>query len=218
MQYNDNKIDINDSTITQYNKNKVKVLLFALVLVLFVSIIGTSAAFFLAEVSSSSKSTITATTPAQVAKWSVKVNGEDISASKELTLDYKTENNEFVADGKIAPDSTIYAEVELDLTGTEVAVDILGKVDTQVLASQIGSSKFITKLTLDNNIVLQEEAQDTPTLALDAVPGIHKVKITITWDNSDDQNSDSDTLLGKSKNLIISLPTTLTIQQHINAT
>ncbi len=161
---------------------------------------------------------LTGTATANIAKWAVKVGGQDASTSKTLNLSFTTDKSEFVTDGKIAPGSSISAEVVLDLTGTEVAVDVLGKIETDSLADIIGTSEFTTKITVDGND-LQETAQSAPTIALGAISNEHKVKITITWDNQDDVQSVSDTALGRSEETTsLELPVTLTVQQHIAKT
>lgn len=76
----------------------------------------------------------TSTSTTSVAAWRIKVNEENIDTSKtfQLTNNQETTNTK-TANRKIAPDSSGYFEVILDLTDTEVSIDYKLEIDTSIL-------------------------------------------------------------------------------------
>ncbi len=156
------------------------------------------------------------TASAKIAKWSVKLNeSESKDASTVLTgLEWILDPNQYVAEGVIAPDSSMSAEVKLDLAGTQVAVDVFGSVNTEGLTDIIGTSNITVKMTVDGKDV-NAAAQTEPTIAVGAIEGSHTVKITVSWENDEAQNA-NDTNLGKTVTKL-DLPVSLTVQQHIAA-
>ena len=125
------------------NKNKRKVgtkmeklgrirggILALLIIVALIAVIGGTYARY--------QSTGTANAVVNIAKWSVKLNGEDISTASavvEPALVYA--NNEFVADNKIAPGRTATFAIEFDPTDSEVAIDYTYVVDTSAIATAL---------------------------------------------------------------------------------
>ena len=148
-----------------------------------------------------------------IAKWQIKAGG---SESTTLTPSFTYVTNQYVADNKLAPNRSMEAEIEIDLTGTEVAVDVLAEIDTSEIESQIGTSKITAKATIDGEDITKGTGKLISLVnnsAFTADNGKKTLKITITWDNDDQQNV-SDTNIGETvENLEI--PVTLKVQQHI---
>ena len=156
-----------------------------------------------------------------IAKWAVVMTADDGTKLNSTTQDitFTVQSNTEVVPGKIAPAVTAKAEIELDLTGTEVSVDFtptigaytpstLPSVDKITLTSAVeggtvGSSNYIP--LVDNS-------------AFTASNGKKKVTLTLTWANDDANNAD-DTATGMlaDGSRTITIPVTLTVQQHINA-
>ena len=108
MSKNDKK-----QTTTQTNTKPIVVLL-ALLLV--------TAIAFSMYAYAKYKTTLTGNGTATVAKWSFKVNGQTQTIPDiDLTQTMDTHNN--VAEGKIAPGTSGHFDLELDATGSEVAID-----------------------------------------------------------------------------------------------
>ena len=90
--------------------------LLALVMFLLVAVIGGTYTRY--------TSTASGDATIDVAKWAVKINDEDITAQNTFTVaSFKEVPNNYVVDGKIAPNTLLYADFEIDPTGSEVAID-----------------------------------------------------------------------------------------------
>ena len=153
-----------------------------------------------------------------IAKWAVKMTADDgttlDSTTKNIT--FKVQNNTNVVPGKIAPAVTAVAKIELDLTGTEVAVDFKAEVgdltptnlpssDKISLTSAVGGGTPGTFQTIPlvNNAAFTTEN------------GKKIVTLTLTWENDDNNNAD-DTSTGITGGTL-TVPVTMTVQQHIGA-
>ena len=108
MSKNDKK-----QTTTQNNTKPIVVLLALLLITAIVFSIYAYAKY---------KTTLTGNGTATVAKWNFKVNGQTQTIPDiDLTQTMDTHNN--VAEGKIAPGTSGHFDLELDATGSEVAID-----------------------------------------------------------------------------------------------
>jgi len=156
-----------------------------------------------------------------IAKWAVTMTADDGTTLESTTKDitFTVQSNPNVVPGKIAPDVTAKAEIELDLKGTEVAVDFTPTVGSYTTSSTLPSAD---KITLTS-------AVDGGTVgSLNTIPlvdnkafteenGKKKVTLTLTWANDDTNNAD-DTATGMlaDGSRTITIPVTLTVQQHID--
>ena len=154
-----------------------------------------------------------------IAKWAVVMQPDDGGAALTSTsrnITFKVQENTNVVPGKIAPAVTAVAEIELDLTGTEVAVDFTATVGALTPTNLPSSDKI--------NLTSAVEGGTPGTLA--TIPlvnksaftednGKKKVTLTLTWTNDDENNTD-DTATGIAGGTL-TVPVTLTVQQHIGA-
>ena len=156
-----------------------------------------------------------------IAKWAVVMKADDGTTLNSTTQDitFTVQSNTEVVPGKIAPAVTAKAEIELDLTGTEVSVDFTPTIDaytpsTLPSADKITLTSAVEGLTVgsSNYIPLVDNS------AFTASNGKKKVTLTLTWANDDENNAD-DTATGMlaDESRTITIPVTLTVQQHINA-
>lgn len=156
-----------------------------------------------------------------IAKWAVVMKADDGTTLNSTTQDitFKVQSNTEVVPGKIAPAVTAKAEIELDLTGTEVSVDFTPTIgaytpSTLPSADKITLTSAVEGLTVgsSNYIPLVDNS------AFTASNGKKKVTLTLTWANDDENNAD-DTATGMlaDGSRTITIPVTLTVQQHINA-
>ncbi len=171
-------------------------------------------------------SSATANSTASIAKWAVKVNGTDFSTTTQtLTPTITWDTNEFVADGKIAPGRTGTFTIELDPTGSEVAIDYVLKIDSSAITGITNSASKIS-VTGATYKVGDGESQSatitgsdgiTITEALADVQANKTVTVTVTigWDNDSDKQNTADTENGATAGDII-VPTTITAKQHIS--
>lgn len=207
-------------------KSTVKKSVFAvIILALLLALIGGTYARYI--------STATGSGNVDIAKWAVKVGENDISngtvGSFELTFTTDSENKNVVAN-KIAPGITATAQVEVDLTGTEVAVDFdcaLGSTATEKLTAIFGAD-YADKVEVNAGAPVLQDGVSNMTLSSDkkvvevgsaAMSGKVIVPITLTWNNADANNgadtqvgADAFTTADKSK---VTVPVDLTVKQHI---
>lgn len=183
---------------------KVIILMIMFILVALYFVSGTYARY---------TSSITANAKVSTANWAVAFKKGSDAITKDTVLTFEVQNNSNVVSGKIAPSVTAKATINLDLTGTEVAVDYTATIDKTALAEAFGASA--------NNVTVTVNGSDSATgikslvgdAAFTSSNGIVPIEISITWDNKDDAASASDTTAaGKD----LTLPVTLTVQQHID--
>ncbi len=183
----------------------------AIVLVLVLYLIGNTYSKYSTEGIANAK--------ANVAKWAVVMkSGETFLNSTTQDITFTVQENNNVVPGKIAPAVTAKAEVELDLTGTEVAVDFTATVgslsptnlpsyDKISLTSAVegGTPGTLTTIPLVNQSAFTESN------------GKRKVTLTLTWTNDDENNKDdTDTGMLADGSRTLTIPVTLTVAQHIN--
>ncbi len=157
-------------------------------------------------------------TTVDVAKWAVSVTDGTEALTNNFTLPFTVETNANVVEGKIAPGSTAKATIELDLTGTEVAVDFGATIDEDELATVFGDSAEDVNLTTSITGAATSGATTTINLpsgqAFDASNGKVKIELTLEWTNNDSNNL-SDTKIGNAGETL-HIPVDITVQQHID--
>ena len=157
------------------------------------------------------------------AKWAVTIkNGSTTLNSTTKNIPFVVQSNTNVVPGKIAPGVTAKAQIEVDLTGTEVAVDLSAAIDKSAIASTWGASydKLSLTATLDGQsytVAASNPATVTVPLvgntAFTASNGKKILELTLTWTNDDENNVD-DTTTGEAAPTL-TIPVTLTAQQKI---
>ena len=158
-----------------------------------------------------------------IAKWAVVMTADDGTTLNSTTQDitFTVKSNDNVVPNKIAPAVTAVATIELDLTGTEVAVDFTATVGemTNNLPSGVTLPSRVT-LTSAVDGGTPGTAQVIPLVdksAFTAKNGKKTVTLTLTWENSDtDAAKTEDTAVGLAGGKL-TIPVTLTVQQHIGA-
>lgn len=150
-----------------------------------------------------------------VAKWAVALKQGGSEVSDNFTLGLTLSNNNYVANGKIAPNRSATATLVADLTGTEVATDIevdLGSVTglptgmtiSGVTANGSAMTKTGNVYSTTVNLNSGKTGVETNTVTL---------VITATWANNEANNA-NDTTFGEAAGNI-SIPVTVTARQHI---
>lgn len=174
------------------------------------------ALYFISGTYANYTSKATGNATATVAKWAVKVGGQEPAASQSFTLSFTEKNlNDDVVSGKIAPGSTLESgNIEIDLTDTEVAVDIKATIDEEALNETFGSANVSAKVKIDGGV---ESNSATTTVNLQegskftADNGKKNVKVIIKWESNDTD----DTSVGLTKgDQQVTLPVTITVSQH----
>lgn len=197
-------------------------ILVAVMLVCLIALIGGTYSRY------TSSGTVNAT--AQLAKWHVELNGTDIStvtSTQNVTLTFDDNSN--VATGKLAPGRTAYFQVELDPTGSEVAIDYTFNVDTAGIAAALETGSTSEIAVSGVSYKIGTGAQQSATLNsgeftvaqnLTSVTANEKVLVTVTLSWNDNNHDASDTAEGvasyNSQNAkTITVPVTVNAKQHV---
>ena len=155
-----------------------------------------------------------------IAKWAVVMKADDGTTLNSTTQDitFTVQSNTEVVPGKIAPAVTAKAEIELDLTGTEVSVDFTPTIGAYTPSTLPSANKITLTSAVEGGTV--GSSNYIPLVgnsAFTASNGKKKVTLTLTWAN-DNKNNANDTATGMlaDGSRTITIPVTLTVQQHIN--
>lgn len=162
---------------------------------------------------------------ASVARWNVTLSATNQAGESEdwdkntttvQTIKLTPVSNEFVATGKIAPDSKVEGTLTVDLTGTEVTADIFVSIDkvykgnTQLTGEEL--AHFTTYLkdgltTIADGDYIQVAYNDSSK--------VKNVTVGVEWPN-DDNNNAWDTATGEAAP-DIKVDLLVTVKQHIAA-
>ena len=167
----------------------------------------------------------TANTKADIAKWSVKLNGSNMSTTpvtKDVTLTYV--ENDYVKDNTIAPGRKAKFDIVIDPTDSEVAIDYVLKIDTSDITGLTNSNseisitkaqyKFGDGAVQSANITAADGVTISESLADVEAGKALTMTVTVEWDNDDDDNNAADTANGIQGGKI-TVPVTVTAMQHI---
>ena len=155
-----------------------------------------------------------------IAKWAVVMTADNGTTLNSTTQDitFTVQSNTEVVPGKIAPAVTAKAEIELDLTGTEVSVDFTPTIGAYTPSTLPSADKITLSSAVEGGTV--GSSNYIPLVGNSAFTsdnGKKKVTLTLTWTNDNENNAD-DTATGMlaDGSRTITIPVTLTVQQHIN--
>lgn len=201
-------------------------ILFVVIIALAVVVIGGTYSRYI--------STGTSNVKADIAKWSVKLNGNDISGQAgSVDVNMTLSENDYVKSDKFAPGVTGSFDIELDPTGSEVAMDYTFNIDSSAISEALeanSTSKFVVvgatykigsgeaqTATIDGN------GNVTVSESLAQVENGNKVLVTVSvlWDNDNDSQNASDTVEGVASSIAgvngktVTFPVAVTAKQHI---
>ena len=179
-------------------KGNKKILIVAVLLLLFAISYGTYAIY---------KSSATSSDSIRAAHWVVKVNNGDIVSSNNFTLGGLNCGGEssIGKNGTFAPGDTCTATIEVDATGSEVAVDYTVTVDSSALT------------TNNNKITVTADTNHDPltgNIPYSATAGAMKktIVLNVTWaavDSEEQNTTDVNTAL----NADLEIPVTVSVVQ-----
>ena len=154
------------------------------------------------------------------ARWAVVMTADNGTTLNSTTQDitFTVQSNTEVVPGKIAPAVTAKAEIELDLKGTEVSVDFTPTIGAYTPSTLPSADKItLTSAVEGGTVGSSNYIPLVDNSAFTASNGKKKVTLTLTWANDDENNAD-DTATGMlaDGSRTITIPVTLTVQQHIN--
>lgn len=166
----------------------------------------------------------------KVAKWAVALKYGQTSISDNFNVELTTESNANVVTNKIAPSYTASGKIAVDLSGTEVAVEVTAEVDetklnslpTQIKAlydtGRIKLTATVEKADSSNLTVTSTGVVSLPdaTNGFTGTDTVVNVVVKAEWVNApeNDTNNGLDTAAGENVTTF-SIPVKLTVQQHI---
>lgn len=205
---------MNNTTNRKTTTRKMTIVILAIFLL--IAIIGGTYARYTSSASG--------TASAQVAKWAVKINNIDIVTNDTFAVNFQNVENNNVVKGKIAPSSKLYADFEIDPTGSEVAVDYSfalgaitatsGEVPADLRVSKVCtiSGDTETELTSANDTYVGTINLESQNNALTEASKV-KVRVYIEWTDSEANNS-SHTSVGNVAPTL-TMQVTGTAKQHV---
>lgn len=152
-----------------------------------------------------------------VALWSIKVNGQDVTSSSSFTLNNIVwSGSETVANGYVAPGGSGYYEIVIDTSGTKVAIDYMIGFDSSILEQN--TRMKVDRVTFDGVEKTSEDGYYDGFISLSDVLDnkLVTIRIYINWDeanNEEDENFDVQSALNYKK---IELPMVVMVRQHID--
>lgn len=152
----------------------------------------------------------------EVATWAVALKQGGSEVSNNFNLNLTLSANNYVVNGKIAPNRSATATLVVDLTGTEVATDIsvdLGSV------TGLPTGMTISGVTANGNAMTGSAGVYSTTIDLNGAKTAISTNtvtlvVTATWANSESNNT-NDTTFGSSGGSI-TIPVSVTVKQHIS--
>ena len=169
-----------------------------------------------------------------VAKWAVKLTkqGETQELQNNFTLQLTPTSSDYVVSGKIAPSISATGILEIDLAGTEVAVEVTAEVDKSgdayaALPAQIKALIDDGRLTLNATVQRASGSSLSVNSGVVSLPNattgftgtdtVVDVVVSAVWQGT---SSDSDAINTKDtaagENVTsFKIPVKLTVQQHI---
>lgn len=163
---------------------------------------------------------ITGNANVTVAKWAVAFKDGETTLANDFNLNFKVTDNTNVVSGKVAPGTSATATIEVDLTGTEVAVDYEAVIDEEALEAKFNGADVTVSTSVSGSTTAKKGTINLiEDKAFTETNGKVPIVITLTWNgeeaDSDDKNV-KDTAMGKgATGTAIELPVTLKLQQHI---
>lgn len=150
-----------------------------------------------------------------VAKWNVKIGKNNMNNEYNFSneLELKTEENKNVADGKIAPGTSISTQFSLDCSECEASLKYIVKPSQIKCNGQEDSRFIVTSINNEKNTMQYDEEEDYYYGIVDIKDAyrVMNIKATVTW-NNDDGNNEADTESAVENSTIV-LPLTVRVEQ-----
>ena len=164
------------------------------------------------------ESTRTNTTNMDIAKWDIKVNDDILSGSASTftinRVNWSTSTN--VKEGKAAPGSYGYFDVEIDPNGTDTSIKYDVEFDFSVLEDtsftvdniiEVDGKPIVrTGVSTYSNIMTLDEIRNNET---------NTIRVFLTWANNE-ANNESDSEIAKSENGKFRIPVKVYVTQHFS--
>lgn len=151
------------------------------------------------------------------ATWKIIVNGTNIATNNKFNVNtFEIEENTHVAEGMIAPSVTGSFFIEIVPQDTDVSIKYDIKLDGSNLINKQIKIVSIEEINNNRELVLTAENTYTGVLKLEDIKNgiVDKIKVTIEWEN-DDNNNSQDTLIGSTPNNNMDIPVSVHALQYL---
>ena len=169
------------------DRNK-RVLLVTLLIFCFIYLVvrGVQAAY---------ESTISGKAENDIANWSIKVNNQEISSDtvQNIDLTYTVNDLTNIRSGKVAPGVNLSYPIQIDASGSEVAV----KITFTITDKTIDPDKYLTLTSVTSNsltIVKVDEDKYSAVIPKASLSGVKTVTLNMSWIDTGDLVEYDDTV------------------------
>lgn len=180
------------------------------ILLLLVAVTGGMVSLTYSRYSSSASGTSTA----KVAPWKISVNGDNVVETSTFTAsDITWSASDYISDGYIAPSRSGSFDIEIDPSGSKVAVQYEISLDTTSMDQY--SQISISSVKIGNETLTATNGKYVGIIDLSEVEAntTKTITVNVVWTNADANNA-SDTTIGSTvTNLAI--PVTVTASQYL---
>lgn len=179
------------------------------IIILFSTVIGTYAIF---------ETDVDTGTQTAIGAFKISLNGDDLTGT-DNTFNVTSVNwgtNDNVLPGRASPGLSAYFDIEIDPTGTEVAVDYEVELDFASLNNP--SIQFVSiKDSLNNDLTVISPNVYGGSLTIAEVLANTKetIRVNFTWID-DDQNNAADSTHVNQLNSQINIPVIVRVSQHLD--
>lgn len=180
-----------------FNANKLKIMLALIALIMCISTVQQTYAKYVSSASANTK--------IAVARWRILVNDVDIhtGAETEQLITPVIDNNDYVAEGKVAPESTGYFDIKIDSTNTDTSFNYQISMSDSTIRELV-----VTGYTLNNGSLVSLNGSNTISnnvLHTDTVK-VNNIRVYFKWDDSlnvMDNSADTDASYSESEEPVI---------------
>ena len=156
------------------------------------------------------------------ATWLIYVNDKNITLenSNKFTVDtFELDENSHVAEGKIAPSTSGKFYITIYPKNTSVSVKYSIQLDNSKLINDKIKIVSIEEIENNNKLIKTDENTYTGIIPLSDIKSgkTNKIKITINWEN-DENNNKTDTTIGTLRDYNISIPINFVATQYLGET
>lgn len=153
-----------------------------------------------------------------IASWNILINNSNLNQNKTFTINnFQIDENATVKNGRIAPGTTGYFDIEIDPTDTDVSI----RYDITFDCSKLPSNLTVESIEETNGytIVRTDAYTYSNIITLTNIKnGVkNNIRVHIKWQNVEEQNQ-NDTEIGLNKEYILNIPITITATQYFNET
>lgn len=148
-----------------------------------------------------------------VAHWKILINGSNIIEEEFVINSINIEDNENVLNGKIAPGTRGYFDIEIDpQTDTSIVYSISFDF------SQINESVKVDSIeeTINGNLIRTGESTYSKVITLNEIKENTKnnIRVYLKWENNE-ENNETDSKIGLTMDNYINIPISVSAMQYL---